>query len=127
MLSLNSLLFSLALEKLGLPRWCSGKKKKKKSTCQCRRLKRLRFDPWVRKIPWNSKWHSTPIFLPGKFHGQRILVGSHPWDRKEPKMTEKTYLREVIYPHSLPSSGSNSLSIVVSQYQIYNNNILTII
>ena len=28
MLSLNSLLFSLALEKLGLPRWCSGKKKK---------------------------------------------------------------------------------------------------
>ena len=30
MLSLNSLLFTLALEKLGIPRWCSGKKKKKK-------------------------------------------------------------------------------------------------
>jgi len=29
-LSLNSLLFTLALEKLGIPRWCSGKKKKKK-------------------------------------------------------------------------------------------------
>ena len=27
MLSLNSLLFTLALEKLGLPTWCSGKKK----------------------------------------------------------------------------------------------------
>ena len=23
----------------------------KESTCQCRRCKRLRFDPWVRKIP----------------------------------------------------------------------------
>ena len=24
----------------------------KKSPCQCRRRKRLRFDPWVGKIPW---------------------------------------------------------------------------
>ena len=28
-------------------------------------------DPWVGKIPWSRKWHPTPIFLPGKFHGQR--------------------------------------------------------
>ena len=33
----------------GLPRWLSGKKKK--STCQCRRCKRCRFNPWVGKIP----------------------------------------------------------------------------
>ena len=101
MFFLNSLLFTLALEKLGLPRWCSGKK----STCQWRRCKRLRFDPWVRKIPWNSKWNRTPIFLPGKFHGQRSLVGSHPWDRKESNKIEQTHPREVIYPHFLPSSG----------------------
>ena len=25
----------------------------KEPACQCRRLKRLRFDPWVRKIPWS--------------------------------------------------------------------------
>ena len=31
------------------------------------------FDPWVRKIPWRRKWQPTPIFLPGKFHGQRNL------------------------------------------------------
>ena len=24
----------------------------KESTCQCRRHRRLRFDPWIRKIPW---------------------------------------------------------------------------
>ena len=23
---------------------------------------------------------STPVFLPGEFHGQRSLVGYHPWD-----------------------------------------------
>ena len=24
------------------------------------------FDPWVRKIPWRSKWQPTPVLLPGK-------------------------------------------------------------
>ena len=26
------------------------------------------------KIPWRRKWQLTPVFLPGKFHGQRNLV-----------------------------------------------------
>ena len=30
--------------------------------------------PWVGKIA-TCKWQPTPIFLPGKFHGQRNLVG----------------------------------------------------
>ena len=29
-----------------------------------------------------------PIFLPGKFHGQRSLVGYSPWDCKESETTE---------------------------------------
>ena len=24
---------------------------------------------WVRNIPWRRKWQTTPVFLPGKFHG----------------------------------------------------------
>ena len=44
----------------------------KVSTCQCRRHKRCRFDPWVRKIPWRRKWQipqkrkwqPTLVFLP---------------------------------------------------------------
>ena len=24
--------------------------------------------------PWRRKWQLTPVFLPGKFHGQKILV-----------------------------------------------------
>ena len=51
----------------------------KESTCQCRRHKKHGFNPWVGKIPWRRKWQHTPIFLPGKFHGQRRLVGYSPW------------------------------------------------
>ena len=53
-----------------LLRWLSDKE----SVCQCRKCKRHRFNPWVRKIPWKRKWQPTPVFLPGKFHGQRSLV-----------------------------------------------------
>ena len=42
----------------GLPRWHSGKE----AACQCRRHKMSGFDPWVEKIPWNRKWHATPVF-----------------------------------------------------------------
>ena len=34
------------------------------------------------KIPWKRKWQHTPIYLPGKSHGQRSLVGCSPWGRK---------------------------------------------
>ena len=27
-------------------------------------------------------WQPTPVFLPGKFHGQRNLVGYSPWSRR---------------------------------------------
>ena len=31
---------------------------------------------------WRRKWQPTPVFLPGKFHGQRSLVGYSPWSCK---------------------------------------------
>ena len=49
---------------------------------------RYRFNPWVGKIPWRRKCHPTPIFLPGKSYGQRILVGYSPYCCKELPMTE---------------------------------------
>ena len=54
------------------PRGFPGGAAGKESPCQSRRCG---FNPWVRKIPWRRKWQPTPIFLPGKFHGQRSLVG----------------------------------------------------
>ena len=46
--------------------------------CQCRRHGRHEFDPWTGKIPWKRAWQSTPVFLPGKSHGQRNLVSYRP-------------------------------------------------
>ena len=45
--------------------------------------------PWVGKIPWRRKWQPTPVFLPGKFHGQWSLVGYSPRGRKESDTTER--------------------------------------
>ena len=39
------------------------------------RGRRPRFDPWVRNIPWRREWLPTPVFLPGKFHGQKSPAG----------------------------------------------------
>ena len=54
----------------------------KESACQCRRHKRCGFDPCFRKIPWRRKWQPMPVFLPGKLHGQRSLVGYSLWGVK---------------------------------------------
>ena len=70
----------------GFPGGTSGKE----PTCHCRRLKRRRFDPWIRKIPWRRAWQPTPVFLPGESHGQRSLAGYRPWGRKELDTTEAT-------------------------------------
>ena len=49
-------------------------------------------------IPWSRKWHPTPVFLPGKFHGHRSLVGRGTWRAtvhevtKESDTTEHTIL-----------------------------------
>ena len=48
------------------------------------------FDSWVRKIPWQRKWKSTLILLPGKFHRQRSLARYSPWGVKESNTTEAT-------------------------------------
>ena len=72
------------LKRVGLPREHSGKE----SACQCRRCKRHRLNPGVRKTPWSRKWQPTPVFLPGEPHGQRSLVGYSPWGHKESDTTE---------------------------------------
>jgi len=63
---------------LGLHRWYSGKE----FAGQCRRYKRIRFDPWVGKIPWRRKWQPTPLFLPGKFNGHWSLTGYRSWSHR---------------------------------------------
>ena len=40
------------------------------------------FNPWVGKILWRRKWQPSPVFLPGKSHGQRSLEGYCPQGHK---------------------------------------------
>ena len=39
---------------------------------------------------WGKKWQPTPVFLLGKSHRQRSLVGYSPWGHKESDMIEET-------------------------------------
>ena len=47
--------------------------------------------PGSKRSPWDRKWQPVPVFLPGKFHGQRTLVGYSPQGRKESNTTEHTH------------------------------------
>ena len=76
---------------IGFPIWHSGKE----SACQYKSHKRCGFDPWVRKIPWSRKWQCTPVFLPGKSHGQKSLAGYSPWDHKETDTTERLHTHNI--------------------------------
>ena len=57
---------------------------------------------------WRRKWQPTPVFLPGKFHGQRNLAGYSPWGHKESATTE----------HISTNNSSLSLPYVYAAYHI---------
>ena len=63
------------IDSMGLPWWLSGKE----YVCKCKKHK---LNTWIGKIPWRRKWQPTPVFLRGKSHGQRSLVGYSPWGYK---------------------------------------------
>ena len=44
------------------------------------------------KTPWSRKWQPIPVLLPGKFHGQRSLVGYSSRGHKESDMTKHKYV-----------------------------------
>ena len=51
------------------------------------------FKPWVWKSPWRRKWQPIPVFLPGKSHGQKGLVGYSPQGHTESCMTKQLCTR----------------------------------
>ena len=56
----------------------------KEPACQCRRHKRHRVYPWVRKIHWRRAWQPVPAFL----------LGDSPWT-VEPGGLQSTELQRV--------------------------------
>ena len=94
----------------GLPRWQGGKE----SAWQCRRRRRCGFSPWVRKSPWRRKWQPTPVFVSGKFHGQRSLAGYSPWGFKE----SDTCVRARTHIHTHTHTHTHTRSCNVQQLLI---------
>ena len=68
---------------MGLPSWLNGKE----SACSTGEADLISGSG---RFPWSRKWQPTPIFLPGKSHGQRSLVGYSPWGYNELDVTERT-------------------------------------
>ena len=73
--------------------------------------KRLGFDPWIQKIPWRRKWQPDPVFLLGKFPGQRSLVGYSLWGFKVSDMIKQACARTqtdrqtLLFSHSVMSDS----------------------
>ena len=67
-----------ALWASGILRWLNDKE----SICQCRKFRRHGFSPWGGMIQWRRKCQPTAVFLHGKSHGQKSLVGYSPWGCK---------------------------------------------
>ena len=78
----------------GLPWLPSGKE----SACWCRRPGFiLGLEDALRR-----KWQPTPVFLPGKSHGQRSPADYSPWNHKRVRhdwVTKQQYFRYTIYPN----------------------------
>ena len=67
---------------LGLPRWLSGKE----SACQAGEAGSI---PWLERSSGEGNGNPTPVFLPGKSHGQRSLVGySHGVAKSQTRLSD---------------------------------------
>ena len=107
---------------LGKGYWVAIVLKTPRATCQCRRLKR--FDPWIGKIPWSRKWQPNSVFLPGRFHGQRSLVGNSLWGCKEAGTTEWLSTQHIQLIQTFSNSFMSISDMVFRVIYIYNNVII---
>ena len=58
------------------------------------------------KIPWRRNWPPTPVFLPGKSHGQRSLVSYSPWGCKRVELdlvTKQQQKMKLVESYRIPS------------------------
>ena len=78
--------------------------------------------------PLRRKWQPTPVFLPGKYHGRRSLVGHSPWGCKS--LTELSTLAShlcrprvvttlQLLAHDSRTASCNSLTLVTKSFLNY--------
>ena len=82
-------------------------------------------NPWIRKIPWRKKWLPTPVFLPGKVHGQRCLVGYSLWGYKRDKHDLATKQQHITETPGLVGVTLFPFDPVIWYWTFFLRNILT--
>ena len=84
------------------------------SACQCRRRKRRGFS---RSLGWEDplekEWLPTPVFFPGKFHGQRSLVSYSPWGCKGSDTTEWLLFSNCLTTSFLSNPGTKEKELLL--------------
>ena len=66
------------------------------------------------RSPGGGQWKPTPVFLPGKFHGQRSLAGYSPWGCKDQTQLSSVSFRkssEMVVPSSVCPIKLSSLRV----------------
>ena len=91
-----------------LLRWPGGKE----PTYQCRKCG---FNPWVGKILWKREWQCSPVFLLGKSHGQRSLVGSSPGGHKKAGHHLATKQQQQQRLHAILLGSIKDTSVFISE------------
>ena len=73
-------------------------------------------DPWIRKVPWRRKWHPTPVFLPAKSYGQRILVGytGHGVAETQKRLSSVQSSRSVVSDSPTPWTTERQASLFIA-------------
>ena len=84
-------------------------------------MRETRFNPWVGKISWRRKWQPTPVFLPGKPHGWRNLVGCSPCGRKELDTTERPHFH--FWPWILVSGFASGYPDLKQAVPLFHNRV----
>ena len=73
-------------------------------------------ETWVRSLgqedPLEEEMATHSVSLPGKFHGQRSLVGYSPWDHKELDTTEQLNNKQVALVVKNPSVNAGDIRVV---------------
>ena len=68
--------------------------------------------------PLEKEMQPTPVLLPGKFHGWRVLVGYSPWSCKESDTTERLNFPKCRQRQSESSAGHMEYSVGNCQIQM---------
>ena len=98
---------------IGFQGGASGKER----TCQCRRYKRHKSHPWVRKIPWRRKQQPTPGFLPGE---------SHAWWATVHRVTELDTTEATEHTQLFNETQNSSRKVVKQQFGFQTLCVLTL-